>query len=203
MLGFLRSSMFIAQIFGTIVFTFTEDRIGKRKVFLICLLSTSVGSLLMYVSSSLAVAVLGQYLIGFGKYPLIKFGIALISDITKPSFSQKLIPSIRASYSFGAILGSFAYGSLKHWRVVVLYFSFIPYAFTLILTFIFLRDTPRYLLRKCTATEAKDSLDFVAKVSGRSDRRMGSEQAMDQELHYTEVKENMNPFDLLVGSIDR
>lgn len=143
--------MFLAQVAGTVVFMFVEDRIGKRKMLLTCLLATSFGSLLMYFSPSLVLAVLGQYLIGFGKYPIIKFGVALVSDITKPSLASKLIAIVQVGYSLGAIIGSCAYGSLKHWRAVVLYFSLIPYTFTLIVAFIFLKDTPRYLLRKCTA----------------------------------------------------
>ena len=70
-------------------------------------------------------------------------------------------------FSIGAIIGSLAYGSLKYWRTVILYFYFIPYAIALILAFILLRDTPRYLFRKCTVVEAKDSLNFVARVNGK------------------------------------
>lgn len=70
-------------------------------------------------------------------------------------------------FSIGAIIGSLAYGSLKYWRTVVLYFYIIPYTIGLMLAFIFIRDTPRYLLRKCTVSEAKDSLNFVAKVNGK------------------------------------
>ena len=76
--------MFIGEIPGLILFMFVEDQIGKRKVILICLLFTFIGSLFMCVSQSMAVAVLGQYLIGFGKFSIINFGIAMISDITKP-----------------------------------------------------------------------------------------------------------------------
>ena len=100
--------MFLAQVAGTVVFMFVEDRIGKRKMLLTCLLATSFGSLLMYFSPSLVLAVLGQYLIGFGKYPIIKFGVALVSDITKPSLASKLIAIVQVGYSLGAIIGSCA-----------------------------------------------------------------------------------------------
>ena len=62
---------------------FAEDYIGKRKMFLICLISASFGSLLMFISSSMPIAILDQYFIGFGKFPIINFGIGMISDITK------------------------------------------------------------------------------------------------------------------------
>ena len=63
---------------------FIEDQIGKRKMLVSCLLLTTAGSCVMLASTSMAVAVLGQYLIGFGKFALISFGMAMISDITKP-----------------------------------------------------------------------------------------------------------------------
>ena len=62
-----------------------------------------------------------------------------------------------------------------------MYFYFLPYVATLILAFIFLRDTPRYLLRKCTVIEAKDSLNFVAKVNGKEPlEEWEVEQAMEE-----------------------
>ena len=79
-----RSSVFIAECLGMILFIFIEDQIGKRKVLVSCLCLTTVGSCVLLASRSMAMAVAGQYIIGFGKFAIISFGMAMISDITKP-----------------------------------------------------------------------------------------------------------------------
>ena len=75
--------MFIPQIPSLLLFMLIEDRIGKRKTIISCLLLASIGSLVMVMSQSMAVAVAGQYLIGLGKFTGTSFGIAMISDITR------------------------------------------------------------------------------------------------------------------------
>lgn len=124
----------------------------------------------------MAAAVISQFLVGFGTYPLVRIGIALISDITKPELSKRFIITLQSGYIMGAIIISSAYGWLRHWRYVTLYFIFLPYLLVLICMAIFLQDTPRYLLRKCSVAEIKQSLNFIARVNGKPDEFLNEEE---------------------------
>ena len=176
---------------------FTEDCIGKRKMYLVGMLFMSSGMLLMFLSRSMATAVLGQIMYGFFALVLKRFSVALISDIAKPELSEKFIPIMQAGLSLGAVIGPFAYRWIKHWRSVTLYFYFLPLALLFCLSCFFLRDTPRYLLRKHTAAAAAESLNFVAAINSRPPLEEGEvQQVMDEEGRFKEVKEHMNPLDL-------
>ena len=144
-----------------------EDYMGKRKMYLGGMLLISLGMLLMFLSQSMAMAVVGQVLFGFFALALKRFSVALISDTTKPQLSEKFVSTLQGSYSIGAIIGPLAYQWLRHWRHVILYFSFLPFALLSLLCCVFLRDTPRYLLRKCTTTQAAKSLNFIARINNR------------------------------------
>ena len=77
------------------------------------------------------------------------------------------------------------------------YFYFLPFACLFVLCFIFLQDSPRYLLRKCTAAEATKSFNFIARINGKPPLvEEEVQQLMGEEEKYTEIKENMNILNL-------
>ena len=82
-----------------------EDYMGKRKMYLGGMLLISLGMLLMFLSQSMAMAVVGQVLFGFFALALKRFSVALISDTTKPQLSEKFVSTLQGSYSIGAIIG--------------------------------------------------------------------------------------------------
>ena len=96
-MGILRSSTFLSAIAGSVFFILAEEHLGKRKVYLSGLFLISLGNLMMFLSQSMAGAVAGQILLGFSALPLIRFTVALISDITEPSLSAKFL-SIMQGY---------------------------------------------------------------------------------------------------------
>ena len=149
-MGLLRSANFISAIVGSIFFMFAEEVIGKRKIYLGGMLVMALGMLLMFLSQSMAMAVVGQVMFGFFGLVLKRFCVALISDTTKPELSEKFVSLLQGAYSLGGVIGPLAYQWIKHWRYVTLYFYFLPLASLFLFSCAFLRDTPRYLLRKCT-----------------------------------------------------
>ena len=125
----------------------------------------ALGMLLLSLSQSMVIAVVGQVMYGFFALPLKRFSVALISDTTKPQLSEKFVAMLSVGFALGGIAGSFTYQWLKHWRHVTLYFCFLPFALLCLLSCIFLRDTPRHLLRKNTAPSATESLNFIARIN--------------------------------------
>ena len=91
-----------------VLFMFLEERVGKRKIYIVCLAGEILGSLLLAASQSMAMATVGQVLLGFGYVPLVRFGIALISDITKPELSERFIATLELAFIAGGIFISLA-----------------------------------------------------------------------------------------------
>ena len=189
--------MFISQTLGVMFFMFAEEHIGKRKMFLGGIFLIAFGSFIMFLSQSMAMAVVGQVIMGFSTFFLMRFCVAAVSNATEPKLSEKFVSTLEGFYAFGGVVGPLAYTTIKNWRTVILYFYCIDFALLLVLCFIFLQDTPRYLLRKCTAAEATKSLNFIATINNKPPLEEEEvKQLMEEEEKYTEVKENMSPLDL-------
>ena len=187
--------MFISQTLGIVFFMFTEECIGKRRMYLSGIFLIVFGSLTMFLSQSMAMAIVGQAIMGFSTLLLMRFNVATISNITEPKLSEKFVSTLQGFYSFGGLIGPFAFAAIKHWRYVILYCYCFPFTLLLILCFVFFQDSPRYLLRKCTASEATKTFNFIAQINNRSLLREGEVQLMEEEGKFKEVKENMSPLD--------
>ena len=109
------------------------------------------GSLLLVFSSSLALASISLFLIGYGLSIPSCYIISIVTEVTEPNLSKKFIATINGPEIIGGMLISYAYGQIKEWRAVSIYFILIPTIILLIITILFLEDTPYSLLKSKSA----------------------------------------------------
>ena len=98
----------------------------------------------MFLSQSMAMAVAGQFIIGFSNFLLMRFYVAAVSDMTGPRLSEKFVSTLEGYGAFGGVFGPLAYAAIKSWRSVILYFYCLDFALLFMLCFIFLRLSSVY-----------------------------------------------------------
>ena len=99
----------------------------------------------------------------------------------------------------GGMILSFAYGQIKEWRTVSVYFLLIPLVILLILVFLFFEDTPYSLLKSKTAKEISESLNRIGKINTGEDNLVSEEEIvvlLEEEAKIEKIQEHTNPLDL-------
>ena len=114
---------------------FTEEKIGKRMMLLLTISAACIGSLVLFFSKSMIFVVIGEFVLGLGIYAPLRFGVAIISDMTNQTLSEKFIGLLSVGPILGGFITSLVFSSVKDWRTVIFFLYFLPYISILIVVF--------------------------------------------------------------------
>ena len=93
-----------------------SDNLSRRKAYLMCICTCTVGFLIIFLAPSMAVAVLGISICGLSNSPMLRISQTIISETTDLVLKQKFLSSMLGAFSLGAIAVGLLYSSIGHWR---------------------------------------------------------------------------------------
>ncbi|KAL3941283.1 MAG: hypothetical protein SGBAC_004331 [Bacillariaceae sp.] len=156
-------SLNLWSIFGSSMAHWICDTYGRRTSFLVAALFFIFGVIVMGVSHSYLVLMMGRLLVGLG----VGFGLAIdpiyIAEVTPPQFRGELVTWSEIGINVGIVLGFatgfFFYGceqSLK-WRLMLWMGAVLP-MFMVVLVLTVMPESPRWLIKKGLEQEAQGIL---------------------------------------------
>ncbi len=74
--------MYVGTLVSLLFCMIFEEKIGKRKILITNFFLASIGGLLLSISNSIIMIIISQFIIGLGIFVPVKYGIAIISDLT-------------------------------------------------------------------------------------------------------------------------
>ena len=168
-MSLLKSLIVVAMLASPMVMNFCISYTSKKKIFRIFVSIYVAGSILLVTSSSMALAIISLFILGFGLASPYWYCISMVTEITEPRLSKSFTSTIDGAFSFGGILVSLMYGWVKDWRYVSLYLILIPGIIMWIITFLFVEDTPYSLIKSKSVAEICRSLNRIGKINKGED----------------------------------
>lgn len=157
-MGMIGSSALMGIFFGSLVFGWLSDRLGRQKIFLMSFLVITVAAFAQfYVHSPFELCLL-RVLIGFGMGGDFAVGHAILAEFSPRKHRGTLLGSFSVIWTIGYVVANvlgmrYADASPDAWRWL-LASAGIP-AVIVLLARIGTPESPRWLLRKGRAAEAK------------------------------------------------
>lgn len=78
---------------------------------------------------------------------------------------QKYSTALQSSFGFAGILIGVLFYAIKHWRVIIIFFCFIPSLLVLVFMMTYFEETPKFLLKK-GGFEALRGLNRIGYING-------------------------------------
>ena len=163
-LSLYRSLLGVGQFIGMIVAIMISDNISRRKAFLFCLSVSNLGMLIMFLSATMEVALVGLFTMGLSNAPLLRIIQAFVSEVTEKDLRQKFLTSMWISQSAGLIIIGIIYPAIGNWRYSILFTALLPGFFIFMAFFYFVEDTPKYLLHQ-SPDEAARALNRIGRMN--------------------------------------
>ncbi|CAK4687480.1 hypothetical protein LEN26_018903 [Aphanomyces euteiches] len=174
------SAVFLGMFFGGIIGTVMGDKYGRRILMLVCLGVNGVSGLCAAVSPTLLWMSFFRFIAGVGIGGIAPTLFAVCLEHVPAQARGKYITVISAFWMVGSIftallawvmLGSYWGTDIRilnvSWRVFSACAS-IPAFIAFFLIFIYVPESPRYLVAKGRLQEASDTLTLIYSINGRS-----------------------------------
>ncbi len=166
--GFLLISAGVASIVGAIAFGALADRIGRRHVFQITLLTYALATGAMAAVPEGNWLLLGalRFLVGLGVGGLVVVDVPLVQEFVPSSKRGQLGGLVVMFIPVGSILGSLSAAFLAPyigWRGLVL-LGLLPAVLSLYVRFS-VKESPTWLLSRGRVAEARESVAWVLGIS--------------------------------------
>lgn len=105
--GMIGSYSLFGMMFGALIFGTIADKLGRKRVIMICTFIFSLFMLLTGLSNSPELFGLCRFITGLGLGGVMPNVIALISDYSPKGTRSRMIATIMAGYSIGGIIAAF------------------------------------------------------------------------------------------------
>lgn len=148
-------------MFGAVLAQTVSDRLGRRMTFVLAAVGFLVGILIMIISNSLPMLLVGRLFIGVGVG--VGIGLAIdplyISEVTPAKHRGHLVTWSEIALNIGIVFG-FSTGLFlsgmddnREWRVMFLLGAIMP-VIMIIVVFTIMPESPRWLVQKGRETDA-------------------------------------------------
>ncbi|MDR2711354.1 MAG: MFS transporter [Burkholderiales bacterium] len=169
-LGWIGGINSIGMALGALMFGMLADCIGRKKVFILTLLTFSVASGLSAAATSLAMLLFLRFFIGLGLGGELPVASTLVSESVKAHERGKIVVLLESFWALGWILAALiAYFVIPDygWRIALI-LGALPALYAVYLRFR-LPDSPRYLSQ--SATKKNSFMENLAQLFSRPYRR--------------------------------
>ncbi|KAM7342106.1 solute carrier family member pippin [Cochliomyia hominivorax] len=165
------------------------DYLGRRSALLVAVLPLFAGWVVLALSQSYTMLLIGRLLCGFSTGILGGPAQVYIAETAEPNLRGLLIGAPFVSYSMGILL-VYALGSALHWRGVAWCGNILPALAALALFFI--PESPAWLLRHNKPEKAHKALTFLRGNEILAQKEMNEmKERLDKELATTKTNENI------------
>ncbi|CAD8078084.1 unnamed protein product [Paramecium sonneborni] len=182
---------FLGSVIGGSVLSQISDQWGRYKTLLLSLVFTNFGFIGAYLSTTIIELIIFTFIFGFfqiGVYIMIP---VLINEISGYEIKQKYSTGTLIFWCLGEILMAILFYFIENWRTIQLFIIVIPGIISLILTYVLVQESPRFLYQKKDYEQVLKIFHYIAKVNGN--------QFDDQTLEHSQissVRNNYSVFDL-------
>ncbi|CAD8077349.1 unnamed protein product [Paramecium sonneborni] len=180
---------FLGSVIGGSILSQISDYWGRYKTLLLSLIFTNFGFIGIYFSQSIIQLIIFTFFFGFfqiGVYIMIP---VLINEISGYEIKQILSTGTLVFWCLGEILMAILYYFIENWRTIYLFVIVIPGLISLILTWILVQESPKFLYQKKDYEKTLYVLRYIAKVNGK--------QFDDPALEYSQTNNVRNNYSFL------
>ncbi|CRK87311.1 CLUMA_CG001113, isoform A [Clunio marinus] len=156
--SWVECNLAVGAIFGTFLFGYLSERIGRFWTAFMTALPQIFWWICVIVGKSFTILLIGRFFAGLSAGGVFVLVPLYISEISKDSLRGILGCFFMFAINLGTVLMFLAVEYLNYSIVPKIFIS-IPFIFTL--TFMFLPETPQYLLKRGEIKKAENSLRFL------------------------------------------
>ena len=124
-----------------------------------------MGSLTLFFSSSMTMAIIGLVFIGMGIQQPLNFIVPILTEVVEPILAKKFIATLVGFFISGCLFAGWIWNEIHHWKTATLYLLLIPHVVIFIFSFFFFEDTPQSLIKTKTAEEICISLNRIGRIN--------------------------------------
>jgi MFS transporter, AAHS family, 4-hydroxybenzoate transporter len=139
----------IGMAIGSVVIGYIGDRAGRKKAYVLSLLSMCVGSIFCYLAHSISQLFVWRLVMGLGLGGLTPMGTTLVSEWTNKKMRSIMVAAVIVSIPLGGTLAGSVYRSLAPvygWRAMFAVGAIVPLALILLFSYL-LPESPKYMAR--------------------------------------------------------
>ena len=195
----MRGSPFLAATISTLVIVFNISKLSIKSILLGSLAIGIVGNLLLVLSQSISMAVLGIFLAGFNGNGVCRLTISFISEITDRQLGAKFMSVLLIGLAIGGIVVSSVYGVVPHWRAMSTYFLVFPNMLLFVWMLLLLEDTPQSMLRNMGIEEVCLALNRIGWINSGEEDLIDEEEVelyMEDQQAMEAIQKPVSPMDL-------
>ena len=195
----MRGSPFLAATISTLVIVFNISKLSIKSILLGSLAIGIVGNLLLVLSQSISMAVLGIFLAGFNGNGVCRLTISFISEITDRQLGAKFMSVLLIGLAIGGIVVSSVYGVVPHWRAMSTYFLVFPNMLLFVWMLLLLEDTPQSMLRNMGIEEVCLALNRIGWINSGEEDLIDEEEVelyMEDQQAMEVIQKPVSPMDL-------
>ena len=154
----------VGAMLGAFFFGYAAEKIGRRPIFMITVLTFSIPSGLMYLTPEGNWMYLSamRFIVGLGVGGLYTIDLALVQEFVPARYRGVISGLLTAFIPIGVMIASAIAGNLTHligWRGLFL-IALLP-AFLTLLVRVWIPESPRWLISKGRYEEAARSINWV------------------------------------------
>jgi len=138
LVGYVVSAWFLARVFIELPSGLISDRIGRRRLFMVGIALSAVGSLLCALASSIYFLIVGRALWGFGAALFFSNNTAILLDLFEPDQRGQAVGTFQGIEFIGSLIGAPIGALLAEFTgyFFVFYITFGMISFSCLLTFV-------------------------------------------------------------------
>ena len=199
--GLIVSAVSIGAVVGAILNSFLVEKIGRKKTFIFCASLFIIGSILSYFCQNIIELITSRLIIGLATGVVSFLGPLYISEISTKEKRGTLVSFYQLSLTFGILFSyviNFLCSTLENnWRIM-LSFGVFP-ALILLVGMLFLKDTPRFLIKQNKIDEATKLLNKLDDSQDINEIIKDIQTVLKEKTKFVLTKKLIKPFIVGLG----
>lgn len=199
--GLIVSAVSIGAVVGAILNSFLVEKIGRKKTFIFCASLFIIGSILSYFCQNIIELITSRLIIGLATGVVSFLGPLYISEISTKEKRGTLVSFYQLSLTFGILFSyviNFLCSTLENnWRIM-LSFGVFP-ALILLVGMLFLKDTPRFLIKQNKIDEATKLLNKLDDSQDINEIIKDIQTVLKEKTKFVLTKKLIKPFVVGLG----
>ena len=199
--GLIVSAVSIGAVIGAILNSFLVEKIGRKKTFIFCASLFITGSILSYFCQNIIELITSRLIIGLATGVVSFLGPLYISEISTKEKRGTLVSFYQLSLTFGILFSyviNFLCSTLENnWRIM-LSFGVFP-ALILLIGMLFLKDTPRFLIKQNKIDEATKLLNKLDDSQDINEIIKDIQTVLKEKTKFVLTKKLIKPFVVGLG----
>ncbi|EAR97520.2 MFS transporter (macronuclear) [Tetrahymena thermophila SB210] len=162
-----QSALFWGPIFGNIFFSFIADWKGRRLSLIAAWSLNTLGILGITFSQNIYQLILMIFITGFSLVPCNNLNLIMVNEQSGEAFRQRGTTLLLMSWAVFEIFLVPIAKYIYNWRNIFIYFTLFPSCVIAVLNYLYIYESPRFLLTKELRNEMYSTLNRIAKVNKR------------------------------------